>query len=122
MSIDVSRKASDPLRNTIAALNTISRENNGKLWRDVAERLSGGRRRYASVDLGKIQRFSSEGDHVVVVGTVLGGGGLSKKVTISALWISKQAEAKLAESGSTFKTLLEAASENPKGTGIKVIR
>lgn len=122
MSLSTERKTSDPLKEIISGLNTASRESGGKLWRDIAERLAGGRRRYSSVDLGKIERLCSDGDHVVVAGTVLGGGNLGKKVTVTALRVSKLAEEKIKQSGSSVKTLLEAANENPKGTGIRVIR
>ncbi len=122
MSLNAERKTSAQLVEIITGLNTISRENGSSLWRDVAERLASGRRRYSAVDLGKIERMCADGDHVVVAGSVLGGGKLEKKVTISALKFSKQAEGKISESGSKIMTLLECASENPKGTGIRVIR
>ena len=122
MSITVERKTSSEVRETIMKLAQVSRESNSVFWRDIAERISGGRRRYASVDLGKIERLCAEGDTVVVPGTVLGGGEIEKKITISAIRASTSAIEKIGKSGSTFKKLSDLAIENPKGTNIKIIR
>ncbi len=122
MPIDVSRKTSPVLSNTIIQLNELSRKNQSTFWRDIAERLSAGRRRYASVDLGKIERLCNEGDTVVVPGAVLGGGNLQKKITVSALRFSSSAVDKIASVGGKHTSLVQMAEENPKGTNIKIIR
>ncbi len=122
MPIDVSRKTSPVLSNTIIQLNELSRKNQSTFWRDIAERLSAGRRRYASVDLGKIERLCNEGDTVVVPGAVLGGGNLRKKITVSALRFSSSAVDKIASVGGKHTSLVQMAEENPKGTNIKIIR
>ncbi|MCL4342554.1 MAG: 50S ribosomal protein L18e [Candidatus Thermoplasmatota archaeon] len=122
MPIDVSRKTSPVLSNTIIQLNELSRKNQSTFWRDIAEKLSAGRRRYASVDLGKIERLCNEGDTVVVPGAVLGGGNLQKKITVSALKFSSSAVDKIANVGGKHTSLVQLAEENPKGTNIKIIR
>jgi large subunit ribosomal protein L18e len=122
MSIRSNRKTSDSLKLTISGLLEISRKENSAFWRDIAERISVGRRRYASVDVGKIERLCSDGDTVVVAGSVLAGGYFQKKITVSALRASEAAKEKIKIGGGTFKPLEELAKENPKGTNLKIIR
>ncbi|MCL5679015.1 MAG: 50S ribosomal protein L18e [Candidatus Thermoplasmatota archaeon] len=110
------------MRGTIEKLITISRENNSVFWRDIAERLNAGSRRYSSINVGKISRLATEGETVVVAGSVLGSGFVDKKVTVSALAISENARKKLEENGSTFKSLEELAAENPKGSNLRILR
>ena len=98
MSLQTARKTSPAMRGTIEKLITISRENNSVFWRDIAERLTAGSRRYSSINVGKISRLASDGETVVVAGSVLGSGFVDKKVTVSALAISENARKKLEES------------------------
>ncbi len=122
MAVDISRKTSPVLKETIVQLKDVSRKSESVFWRDIAERLTRGRRRYASVDLGKIERLCAEGDIVVVPGSVLGGGKIEKKITISALKFSSSAIAKIATAGGKSRSLTDLAEENPKGLNIKIIR
>lgn len=122
MSLKLSRKTNPALRDLISRLMEVSRENDSPIWRDLAERLSGGDRRYASINIGKVSRLTSEGDVVVVPGSLLGSGYIDKKVTVSALKASDKAMKKLSEAGGSYKSLLEMAEENPKGTNIKILR
>lgn len=122
MSLTAEKKTSKYLKDTISTLNTISRENNAPFWRDIAVRLTGGDRRKAEINVGKIGRLSNDGETIVVAGSVLGSGYFDKKVTVSALKISDKAREKITESGSVFKTLEELAAENPKGTNLKILR
>jgi large subunit ribosomal protein L18e len=122
MSLQTARKTSPAMRGTIEKLITISRENNSVFWRDIAERLNAGSRRYSSINVGKISRLATEGETVVVAGSVLGSGFVDKKVTVSALAISENARKKLEENGSTFKSLEELAAENPKGSNLRILR
>ncbi|WP_201796916.1 50S ribosomal protein L18e [Thermoplasma sp. Kam2015] len=122
MSLDASRKTSKALTSEIEVLSTISRENGSEIWRDIAQRLASGRRRYASVNLYKIDRYAKDGDVIVVPGTVLGVGKISKKVTIGAYKFSRSAIEKLSNSGCAFMNISELAKDNPKGTNVKIMR
>lgn len=122
MSLNVDRKSNAKLKNTIMKLNTISRENGGALWRDIAERLSGGERRYSSVNVGKLSSLAADGETIVVAGSVLGSGYVDRKITVSALRVSTKAREKIEKSGGSVKTLEELAEENPKGTNIRIMR
>lgn len=122
MSLQTTRKSSPTMKETIEKLISISRDNQSIFWRDIAERLIGGRRRYSAVNIGKINRLTSSGETVVVAGSVLGSGFIDKKITISALAITDNARKKLEENGSSFKSLEELATENPKGSNLKILR
>ncbi len=122
MSIRSDQKENPYLKNTIERLLQISRENNSALWRGIAEKMSSSRARYADVNLSKIDRIAKDGEVVVVPGAVLGTGHLNKNVTIAAYRFSKRAVEKAKTSGSTLKSLVELAQDNPKGTNIKIMR
>ncbi len=122
MSLNSKMKNSSEIADTIDTLVKVSRENSSVIWRDIAERLSGGNRRYASINVGKINKLSKDGDVIIVPGSVLGTGIISKKVTLSALRISKSAMIKLQKSGSSFKTLKELALENPRIKDPRIMR
>ncbi|HLH86263.1 MAG TPA: 50S ribosomal protein L18e, partial [Thermoplasmataceae archaeon] len=110
------------LKNTVDELLKISRESGSTFWRDIAERLVEGKHRLASTNLGKIEKLSSDGDTIVIPGTVLGSGYFNRKATLSSLRVSSSAFRKIKESGSTFKNLVDLARENPKGTNLKILR
>lgn len=122
MSIKTDRKTDERIKQTVDKLLELSRTNSSSLWRDLAKRLSGGRRRYASINLEKIDKLSNEGDTLVVPGSILGSGNLSKKLTLSSLRISQKALDKLKSAGCTYKTIEELSTENPKGSNIKIMR
>ncbi|MGC8609102.1 MAG: 50S ribosomal protein L18e [Thermoplasmata archaeon] len=122
MSITVEKKKSKKIADSISNLLAISRENESKIWRDMAERLVNGRRRYASINVNKINDLANDGDVIVVPGYVLGTGEINKKVTVGALKFSKEASEKLLKSGSSIMDIAELARNNPKGTNVKIMR
>lgn len=122
MSLKANRKTNHLVQEVVEGLIEVSRESGSSLWRDIARKITGGDRRYASVNVGKISRLSSDGDVVVVAGSLLGSGYIDKKVTVSALRISEKARQKLSEAGGVYKPLVEMAKENPKGTNVRVMR
>ena len=122
MSIKPNNKESPMLKETIEELTKISRENDNPFWRDIAKRLNGSRKNYASLNLGKIDKLIEDGEIVVVPGSLLGSGYFEKKATLSALKFSRSAQEKIKQSGSTLKTLVELAREHPKGTNLKILR
>ncbi len=122
MSIKTSNKTDLNLRETVDHLNKVSRENQTPLWRDIAERLAGSRKNYASINIGKISKLAEDGDTVIVPGKVLGGGYVEKKIRVSALSISEKALKKMAEAGGEFIPLDVMADKEPKGTNLKIMR
>jgi large subunit ribosomal protein L18e len=122
MSIQIERKTSLKIRETVESLLEISRENNSSLWRDVAKRLSETRQNYADLNVGKISKLSKDGDIIVVPGKILGSGYMEKKVKLAALEVSDKAMKKIKDSGSEFIQLIELAKQMPQATNIKIMR
>jgi len=63
------------------------------------------KRKAIHINLDKINKFSQEGESIVIPGKVLGKGELKKKIELYAFKISDKARLKLKESGSSFKNL-----------------
>ncbi len=121
MSIKSNNKESTVLKETVDELLKVSRESSSVFWRDVAKRINSRRKSYANVNVGKIDKIARDGDIIVVPGSLLGSGYFERKVTIAALRASRGAIQKLSESGAEFKSLVDVAHENPKGTGIRIV-
>jgi large subunit ribosomal protein L18e len=106
----------------IADLKKSSRENGADIWRDIAQRLEKSNANRAEVNLSKLERYTTDGDFVVVAGKVLGAGSINKKVTVAAYHFSESAKKKIAEAGGKGITIMELVKMKPNGTGIKIMR
>jgi len=82
---------------------------------ELAKRLSMSTRKQISVNLGELNQIKE--DKIVVVGRVLGGGEIKRKMTIYALGFSNQAKEKLKKSGCEIKTIKQAIGEK----GVKIL-
>lgn len=109
------------LRLTISYLKKKSRENGARIWKRVAELLSAPTRQRVIVNLSRINRYTNEGDVVVVPGKVLGVGFINHKVIIGAWSFSKSAKEKIEKAGGRAVTLIELANMYPKGSNVKII-
>ncbi|RLE83677.1 MAG: 50S ribosomal protein L18e [Thermoprotei archaeon] len=108
------------LRRLIHHLRKASRENKVKIWRRVAELLSRPTRNKVEVNISKINRYTEDGDVVVVPGKVLGSGELDHKVIVAAWSFSRKAYDKISKSGKAI-SIKELIESNPKGKGVKII-
>ena len=116
-------KKTDPnLVSLVDDLKRSSRENGADIWRDIALRLEKPRRNWAEVNLSKLERFTSDGDVVVVAGKVLGAGAISKKITVAAYDFSDSAKKGIAEAGGSNLTIMELVKQIPNGSGVKIMR
>jgi large subunit ribosomal protein L18e len=86
---------------------------------ELAKKLSAPTRKQLSVNVGELNELKE--DKVIIVGKVLGGGDLKKKMSIYALGFSGQAMEKLKKAGCEFKTIYEEIKKNPKLTGVKIL-
>ncbi|MBI5355755.1 MAG: 50S ribosomal protein L18e [Candidatus Aenigmarchaeota archaeon] len=107
------------LRGTIKALESAGK--NGKIWKDLAERLSVSTRIRASVNLAVINRHAKDGEVIAVPGKVLSYGNIDKKLTIGAFSFSSQAAKKIENAGGKVSSLEELAHKNPKGNKIRIM-
>ncbi len=110
--------------NTRALINMLvkaSIRHNVQIWRRVAELIARPARKRPAVNIGKIARYTHEGDIVVIPGKVLGAGTLSHKVTVAALNASATARAGIVDAGGSLITINELLANVPKGTGVTII-
>lgn len=118
----ISRKTNPRIPALIFALKEMSRNNDVLIWRDIAKRLEKPNRKYAQVNLSKINRYSKEGDVLLVPGKVLGAGDLKVSVTIAALNFSETAIEKINETGGKYLTIEQVLEDNPKGSKIRIMQ
>jgi large subunit ribosomal protein L18e len=115
-------KTNPRLVRLIDDLKAASRNNNVGLWRDIARRLEKPARNYAAVNLSKINRHTKPNDTVLVPGKVLACGNLEHSVTVAALGFSSQAISKIQSAGGKCLKIESLIQEQPKGSGIKILR
>ncbi len=102
-------------------LRKYYRRHGAKIWRYVAELILKPRRSRIAVNISKINRYTSEGDQVVVPGKVLASGSLDHRITVAALAFSEKAREKIEKAGGEAITIPELVERNPKGSNVKVI-
>ncbi|MBX8645803.1 MAG: 50S ribosomal protein L18e [Thermoplasmata archaeon] len=115
------RKTNLELVKLVENLYTISAKEKSPVWRDVAMRLEKPIGNRAVINLSRLDRYTKEGDVIVVPGKILGMGRMSKKITVSAYMLSSSAVAKLEKAGCKLYDLQSLARDNPKGSGIKLM-
>ncbi len=115
-------KTNPRLNRLISDLKAASRDNGVAFWRDVAKRLEKPSRNYAAVNLSKINRHTKSNDTVLVAGKVLASGDIDHSVTVAALGFSSQAATKIASAGGKCLKIEKLMQEQPKGTGVKILR
>jgi len=108
-------------RKLIVYLEKASKKNKAKIWEYVAELISKPRRKKVEVNLYKIDKYSKDGDTILVPGKVLSVGNVNKKIKIAALKFSKAAELKLKKAGIETMSIKELVEKNPKGSNVKII-
>lgn len=104
-----------------AELRRAANKNKAPIWDRVRELLLKPRRRRVAVNLSKINRYTSDGETVVVPGKVLSCGSLNHKVTIAAFDFSANALKKIDEAGCKAILIEDLIKLNPSGRGVKII-
>ena len=115
-------KTNQRLIRLIDDLKAASRQNGVGLWRDIARRLEKPNRNYAAVNLSKINRHTGSNDVILIPGKVLASGELDHSVTVAALGFSNQAASKILAAGGKCLKIEKLVQEQPKGTGVKILR
>ncbi|MFW9769584.1 MAG: 50S ribosomal protein L18e [Candidatus Thorarchaeota archaeon] len=122
MERSVKSGPTDPnTRALINALRKTSTKHNVGIWKRVAELIARPARKRATVNIGKISRYTSAGDIIVVPGKVLGSGNLSHKVTVAALNASASARTVIIGAGGSLISIDELLTKVPKGKGVTII-
>jgi large subunit ribosomal protein L18e len=113
----VSGPTNPRLRNLIEKLKSSESE----LWKRVAKDLARARRKRREVNLSRINRYSKEGEVIVVPGKVLGSGEIEHAITIAAFSFSKEAKQRITKAGGKVMSIEKLFKENPKGREIKLV-
>jgi len=106
--------------NLINELKKLSIDQNVKFWKRIAVELGKPTRNKRIVNISKIDKFTKDGDLIIVPGKVLSTGDLSHKVTVSAYAFSDEAKRKISEKGKVL-SIKDLMKENPEAKGIKII-
>lgn len=109
------------LRLLISYLRKKSKENGAKIWRKVAEYLEKPTRNRVEVNVWKINKYTVDGDIVVVPGKVLGHGFLDHKVIVAAWSFSQKGKEKILKAGGGILTIDKLVETNPKGSNVKIL-
>lgn len=91
------------------------------VWKVVAKKLGGVRRRKIEVNISSINRHTKEGEIAVIPGVVLASGEIDKAVTVAAWRFSAAAAEKIKRAKGNAITIEELLKKNPKGTKIKIM-
>ena len=118
----MSSKTTNPeLIEVVKLLKMKANELDAAIWDALAEKLRKSKHSRISVNVSRINRYSTNDETVVVPGKVLGSGVLTHRIHVAAFAFSKQAREKIEGSGGTCMSLQSLVQENPKGSGIKII-
>jgi len=102
-------------------LRKTSNDAEANVWKTVAEKLEAPKHKRVSVNISRMNRYSSDGETVVVPGKVLGAGSLDHKLSVAAFSFSKLAKEKIESAGGECLTIQAILDKNPQGAGVKVI-
>jgi len=100
---------------------TLSAALKNKGWLKIAKLIASPRRKYSEVNLSEINKLTTAGDTVIIVGKVLSSGDLTKKVRICSFNSSAKVVDKIKASKSELVSILDEIKKNPKGEGLKLI-
>ena len=110
------RKTNPELVKTINA----AKKNSG--WFNVAEVLSGPRRKMSGMNIEEINKKAKEGEIVVVPGKVLSQGEIDKKIKLVALNFSEKAMDKLLKAKCEVSSIADEIKKNPSAKGIRILK
>ena len=89
------------------------------VWKAVALSLNRPRREWRTVSVYQLEKQAV--NVVVVPGTVLSDGQLTKPLTVSAYKVSPAARQKIEQAGGTCLSLEEGMQKYPEGKGLQVM-
>ena len=116
MSLKLRSKQQD-LQNFIIEL-----ENKEKpIWKAVAKGLNRPRRKEFDINLYRLDRVADGKETVIVPGTVLGTGDVTKKLNVAAWKFSGSARQKIEKAGGKCWEIALLVKENPEGKGIRIL-
>jgi large subunit ribosomal protein L18e len=116
------RKTNEDLISIIKELKLLSYKTDKSIWKSIASTLEKPTRRKKIVNVSRINRFSKDGELIIVPGKVLSSGSLNRKITVAAFSFSKQAIKKINDSGSKTIMLKDLIKNKELINNVKNIR
>ncbi len=95
-------------------------KNKAPVWKKVAEELQRSRSHRNGVNVGKVDKILKEGEIAVIIGKALGGGYVTRPITVAALGFSEKAKKKIEEKGGKCLMIEELLEQNPKGSNVRI--
>ncbi|MFZ7137581.1 MAG: 50S ribosomal protein L18e [archaeon] len=115
-------KSTNPeLITLIRDLKKQSQESQTELWLSLAERLTSSNRNRVAVNLSRLNRYTNEGETVVVPGKVLGAGQADHALTVAAFSFSDVAKSKIARNKGKCLSIRGLMKKNPTGKNVKIM-
>ena len=105
----------------IRDLKKQSQESQTELWRSLAERLTSSKRSRVAVNLSRLNRYTKEGETVVVPGKVLGAGKAAHPLTVAAFAFSDMAKTKIQNGKGNCLSIRDLMKKNPTGKNVKIM-
>ena len=90
-------------------------------WKAVAKGLNRPNRKAYEVNLSRLEKHAKKGENVVVPGTVLGAGELSKQLTVAALRFSGSACEKIEKAGGKCMAIEDMMKHNPGAKKLRIM-
>jgi large subunit ribosomal protein L18e len=105
----------------IRDLRKQSRESQTGLWRNLAEHLASSKRNRVAVNISRLNRYTVEGETVVVPGKVLGAGKADHPLTVAAFAFSDVAKSKIQEVKGDCLSIRDLMKKNPSGRNVRLM-
>ncbi len=102
-------------------LNDAYKKTKQQIWKKVNEELikPGD---VKAINVSKIEKIVPDGSTLIFVGKILGGGKISKKITVGAIGFSASAKEKINKSGGEAMLLTDFVKKYMKKSGIIIVK
>jgi large subunit ribosomal protein L18e len=115
-------KSTNPeLITLIRDLKKQSQESQTELWLSLAERLTTSNRNRVAVNLSRLNRYTKDGETVVVPGKVLGAGQADHALNVAAFSFSDVAKSKITRTKGKCLSIRDLMKKNPTGKNVKIM-
>jgi len=91
-------------------------------WERAFSLLQKPRRSKKGMNLSRLSSITKEGDIVLVADKLLGSGKMTHKLTIACDRFSASASILLKKAGCKVQSVAQLRKENPKGTGVMLVK
>ncbi len=115
------RDKNDVLAGLISQLEEKGRTEKVPLWGAVAKKLNRPNRKSYEVNLFRLEKNAAGKGTVIVPGSVLGSGELTKPLTVAALRFSKSAEEKIKKAGGRCMSIQELMEGKGAVQGVRIM-